>query len=85
MEVALMILVGLADKGEDDYITNELLAVGVFNTDRPTTSQRSSLTRATRRLAEQGLVRITTDERDARRKLVRADPLLRDSGHSRQR
>jgi hypothetical protein len=76
MQVALAILIGWAAEGFDDVVTYELLAVGVFDTDRPTTSQRSSLARAVRRLAAQGLVRIATDERDARRKLLRADPLI---------
>lgn len=76
MQVTLQILIGLADKGLDDRITYQLLALDVFGAAQPTTSQRSSLDRATRRLAEQGLVRITTDELDVRRRLVRADPLL---------
>jgi hypothetical protein len=76
MQVALAILIGWADEGFDDVVTYKLLTVGVFDTDRPTTSQRSSLARAVRRLAAQGLVRIDTDERDTRRKLLRADPLV---------
>lgn len=70
------VLIVLAELGHDRRVVTsyDALATAIYGIDNPTTSQKSAVARAARRLEQRGLVEIFTWEHNQRRRFVGLSP-----------